>query len=469
VVFDAMLIKNYLSTPLNPTPILMTAVIGILNKTAVAVAADSAMTMSKNNKILNTANKLFTLSKFHPVGIVIYNSSAFASIPWEVLIKEYRRQRGMVAQKKLIDYATDFTNYVREQVRLVSEQPQREIVCVAATKLFAAIREEIRVKADAIVAGMPQSEQTMDNIKVATATLATQIVNEKAVKYSAPANSPILDPGLQAYSLDSFLTFYGDPLNRTWQEQLGQSDISEDVKQAAFKVLFEYYKGSNFDLSDEIWSGIGIIGYGDEEVYPGCYMLHFAEIIGGCVRVKNKNDESYQVDDMHPSAILPFAQRDVIQGFLQGVRPDLTQVYYQVFGNLLTGVNAQLAAYTASLTGALPAGTAVPSMQLDVNNLVSILARQTQGYQQEVIINPVVSSVIGLSKDDLAEMAESLIHLTYLHRRINSAPESVGGPIDVAVISKGDGFIWIKRKFYFRPEINPGFIQNYFNLRSPQQ
>ncbi len=40
--------------------------------------------------------------------------------------------------------------------------------------------------------------------------------------------------------------------------------------------------------------------------------------------------------------------------------------------------------------------------------------------------------------------------------------ETVGGPIDVAVISKGDGFIWIKRKHYFSPELNPQFFANYY-------
>ena len=39
--------------------------------------------------------------------------------------------------------------------------------------------------------------------------------------------------------------------------------------------------------------------------------------------------------------------------------------------------------------------------------------------------------------------------------------ETVGGPIDVAVISKGDGFIWIKRKHYFNKDLNPQFFKNY--------
>jgi len=40
--------------------------------------------------------------------------------------------------------------------------------------------------------------------------------------------------------------------------------------------------------------------------------------------------------------------------------------------------------------------------------------------------------------------------------------ETVGGPIDVAVISKGDGFIWINRKHYFARELNPPFFANYY-------
>ena len=59
-------------------------------------------------------------------------------------------------------------------------------------------------------------------------------------------------------------------------------------------------------------------------------------------------------------------------------------------------------------------------------------------------------------------MAESLINLTCLKRRISINAETVGGPVDVAVISKGDGLIWIKRKHYFQPELNYGFFQNYF-------
>lgn len=59
-------------------------------------------------------------------------------------------------------------------------------------------------------------------------------------------------------------------------------------------------------------------------------------------------------------------------------------------------------------------------------------------------------------------MAESLVNLTSFERRVTPDAETVGGPIDVAVISRGDGFIWIKRKHYFDPDLNPHFLSNYY-------
>jgi hypothetical protein len=59
-------------------------------------------------------------------------------------------------------------------------------------------------------------------------------------------------------------------------------------------------------------------------------------------------------------------------------------------------------------------------------------------------------------------MAESLVNLTSFKLKVTEDAETVGGPIDVAVISKGDGLIWIKRKHYFSPELNQQFFANYY-------
>jgi len=48
-------------------------------------------------------------------------------------------------------------------------------------------------------------------------------------------------------------------------------------------------------------------------------------------------------------------------------------------------------------------------------------------------------------------LAEALVHLTAFRAHMSAdEDETVGGPIDVAVISKGDGFVWVKKKDLLR-------------------
>ncbi|MEK6282290.1 MAG: hypothetical protein AABN95_18185 [Acidobacteriota bacterium] len=58
-------------------------------------------------------------------------------------------------------------------------------------------------------------------------------------------------------------------------------------------------------------------------------------------------------------------------------------------------------------------------------------------------------------------MADALVSLTSTKRRVTMDLETVGGPIDVAIISKGDGFVWIKRKHYFEADSNPQFFTKF--------
>jgi hypothetical protein len=61
----------------------------------------------------------------------------------------------------------------------------------------------------------------------------------------------------------------------------------------------------------------------------------------------------------------------------------------------------------------------------------------------------------------VSAVAETFLSASQIQKRVNPDLETVGGPVDVAVISKGDGFVWIKRKHYFEERINPSFRLRY--------
>jgi hypothetical protein len=94
----------------------MTAIVGVLNRQGAAFAADSAATHSKTHKITNHANKILTLSKYHPVGIALYNDLSFFGVPWETIIKSFRKQLDETSYDTLPEYIDAFWTYLKTEI-----------------------------------------------------------------------------------------------------------------------------------------------------------------------------------------------------------------------------------------------------------------------------------------------------------------------------------------------------------------
>src|SRR4051794_24621961 len=108
----------------------MTAEIAILNKSAVALAVDSAVTTGTEGKekIFNSANKLFRLSKYHPIGVMIFGHVDFLGIPWETIIKLYRKKIKDKSFDTIRDCADDFASFVESGLQY---DPKEESVSAA--------------------------------------------------------------------------------------------------------------------------------------------------------------------------------------------------------------------------------------------------------------------------------------------------------------------------------------------------
>ena len=104
--------------------------------------------------------------------------------------------------------------------------------------------------------------------------------------------------------------------------------------------------------------------------------------------------------------------------------------------------------------------TMIDEFKKDMSMFIEKFKEETKIFSREVHYEPIEDVVSLLPKDELGIMAETLINLTSFKRKVSLDEESVGGPTDVAIISKGDGFVWIKRKHYFKPELNPDYFRN---------
>lgn len=135
----------------------MTALVAVLNKHAAAIAADSAVTMGNTHKVVNSANKIFTLSKYHPVAVMTYSNAAFMGVPWDIIIKEYRKELGEKAFPFLKDYVDDFICFLHFRHFFCDDKTQRSFLRLQLDSFVNICRNEIfREK------GMKPEEQPSD-------------------------------------------------------------------------------------------------------------------------------------------------------------------------------------------------------------------------------------------------------------------------------------------------------------------
>ncbi len=422
----------------------MTAVIGILNKNGIAMAADSAVTVSGANKkkIYNTANKIFALSKYNPVGIMIYSSSSFMSVPWETIIKLYRKDLKDKYFATVEDYKNDFIKFLKDKDYYTSQEAQ-----LLELKRF--VYWNLGVLKDKIIESLSEGKEE-EELAVEFKANILQNLNEniEAIKAS---NSVLVD--FEDYTLERFVEYSKESIKEVIDIIFENIELSDEIETKIIEQYYYHLRTSHF-LGAE--TGLVFGGFGENEIYPSVCSIKIAEVLDG--RLRYHDDISNKISDTNSGSIMPFAQTDVIDMFIKGVDPEIDFTYLTVFHKLIGKYNDTLIEllkdYNSELVEKL--------RSIDITSITNEFRDELINVKKEKQIVPTVDTVAILSKEDLSEMAESLIYLTYLKRRISSDEESVGGPIDVAIISKGDGFIWKKRKHYFEEELNKHFMTNYF-------
>lgn len=68
---------------------------------------------------------------------------------------------------------------------------------------------------------------------------------------------------------------------------------------------------------------------------------------------------------------------------------------------------------------------------------------------------------------DVVDLAEYLVNCTIGYARFMPGADTVGGPVEIAAITKHEGFKWVRRKHYFSRELNSGEGEWLCSAQSP--
>lgn len=423
----------------------MTAEVVVLNREAVAIAADSAVTLrDPDPKIYNTANKLFQLSALEPVAIMVYGSAAFGPIPWETAAKEHRRRLGMKTFDTVEEYAQDFVTGLssllphypaREQADLVRRVAHAELISV--NKRMQKTTQYLEATGDLLEDG-DKNHVLMELMR----SRIEQLQSERCID-SISASVAGQHLGMAIPDWSSFL-----------EEHFADFAINSSLNRRARALV----RNALRSVGPNAWSsGVVVIGFGSEQLFPA--FSHF--VIDGVVanRVRSRHLDSARIGEDGTAHIRAFAQGDMVQTFMDGLHPMYPEALRSLVKRTLDLMIERVSDNIKNIISELELDRCTGDLQEITAAIVDDFEHSLQNLLEEKHSGPIMSIVSVLPKEELAEMAETLVSLTSFKRRMTPEAETVGGPIDVAVISKGDGLVWVKRKHYFDKDLNVRYFE----------
>lgn len=434
----------------------MTAEVAILNKSAVALAADSAVTIQhgKGFKIYNT-NKLFHLCHSNPVGIMVYANAELMSVPWETIIKQYRKQLGSAPPfNTLEEYGANFISYLSNNPILFPASVQDETALQTVYYYLSILSRNIDKKIKAITDKKTKISDAQ--IKQVTYDSITEWHDGlKALPELPDTAKPLEREVLRKYrrQFNKFITDVFQPL-----------PLAERPKQKLRKIstwlLTKNYSKTNLIQN---YSGIVIAGFGEADMYPAAITYRVESVVLNRLRYLHLADKSDRITakEGEDGTVIPFAQEEVVASFMAGIDPNFYTLILRELAKVFDIYPDEILKKFPRLAKKRKAAL-LAELKSVGPDLVNIFDQVMSDYRQAKHINPIARAVSVLPKEELAFMAEALVSLTSTKRRVTLDAETVGGPIDVAVISKGDGFIWIRRKHYFNADQNPQFFGKYY-------
>ena len=417
----------------------MTSEVVLMNRQAVAMAADSAVTISGPQylKTYQSVDKLFPLVEGQPVAVMIYNNAEIMSTPWETVISLYREAAKGRPLETLDAYAEDFMSFLSGNPDLFPPDHQDTEFFKHVAVVFTVIAEDF----DYQIARFEESGQ--GRLRDHVSAIFEFVVGELYSDYQrypddhARADLSCFPKGMDEQVRRRYRTEI-DQLLMSLLASLKQEHPSLTVSDATRERLrdiavFSVVKDAFF----EHYTGVVFAGFGAREKFPSMRSYLTSSVILGIL--KRKQDRAADMTADAGPVVQPFAQDRMIKTFLTGMDEYLRHFMY--------GESLKLSMNLVSdVIGRAPGLTDTQRSQLfrdySENNMGYALReffKAIDSYQYAVHTRPIYRAIASLPRRELGETAASLIKLNSFQQKVMHSIETVGGPIDVAVMTRNGG------------------------------
>lgn len=407
-----------------------------MNRLAVVLAADSAATVTQwtgnevEERYFKGSNKIFQLSDHHPVGLMIFDAADILRVPWEIVVKAFRSELGKKSFNTVREYAAEFFAFLERSSLLFPKSIQDEVMLDTARTAAVLINHY---------------EKYLENDAERLAANLLKIQDRREELEKMPFRSCLNEETMTA-AMNTFVKPLIEHIGQ-FRDSFGKG-FPEDMTELATVGMMEIFKQpeSHFNTT-----GLVFAGFGDHEIFPAFAEYKSCGLV--CERhVLMEKREEFAITHEVPARLASFAQKSMSETFSLGVSRD-------VYGSLMQTVSEKLEQFARQMV--IDSGGDITKIA-DFDEVVD----RTRSEMGEAILDRAqrehalpLRRVLGvLPVDEMAELAETLINLQALKEKVTKSSETVGGPVDVAIITKNEGLVWVKRKHFFDIGLNSRYL-----------
>lgn len=429
----------------------MTTVVAILSKRGIAIAADSAVTRRRNSpehtgvveKVTKNGNKTIRLSNKLPICVMVTGNADFLGNPWDIILRRYRQEQGDKELDTVKEYVDDLMKYIAGNDKFWSDKVVSSYV---AEKMEALLGKATQMLPSLLY------NQVMDGAFSKSKTIISAYI--KQLKELRKVRT---SPHFDDYGIDTFRVSIKQALDYFFDENTkNEEECSFDIKfprEVLDGIRDEFEQTLHAVLlSPNAYEGTELIftGFGKNQEYPSLVPVYVNEGIDKHVNYMIGKEDN--ICDTHPVAICPFAQTDVIDAILYGehnrwvidvreeVRRSINEDVFREEEDDDTDIQTLKISALLTNSGSDDGFKKYHKQQRKKNRLQ--WEKALKNYDLKA----------------MAALASSLVELTGFQRILTFQQEGVGGEIDLAVITKTDGFSWLSRKsWYHHKDVNGSY------------
>lgn len=374
---------------------------------------------------------------------MIYNNAEIMSTPWETVISLYREQMGGRTLDTVDAYGHDFMEFLSGNPDLFPADHQDteffKTVAVVMTLVAEDFDEQIHYF----------RKENGDKVRDHISAIFEFVVREMHTSYQQyPDGSPRSDLSCFPKGMDEQVRRrYSGEIDQLIDSLLGSLkaehsalSVSDETKNRLREIAVN---SATRDAFFENYTGIVVAGFGARGQFPAMRSYLTSSLVLGIL--KRKQDRGNDMSADAGPVVETFAQDRMIRTFLTGMDPYLMRFMYGQTLDLSVGLVSDVIRRIPNITDSDRQAMFDDYSRNTLGFAIREFFGSIESYQQAVHTRPIYRAVGVLPKKELGETAAALINLNSFQQKVMNSIETVGGPVDVAVITRNNGLEMMKQ------------------------